>query len=41
MGVSLAFVVHWALIGESVVLFTDLLAAGIGAFFAASRLKIG
>jgi hypothetical protein len=41
MGVMLAFLLHWFLIGSSVVLFTDLLAAGIGAFFAASRLKIG
>ncbi len=41
MGVALAFLIHEVLSPNTLVVGLDLVAAGIGAFFAASRLKIG
>lgn len=38
-GVLLTFLVHQVLIGHTVIFIGDLIVAGVGAFFAASRLK--
>ena len=38
-GVVLAFLVHQVIVGYSIIFVGDLIAAGVGAFFAASRLK--